>query len=77
LIGYDDIQLALYTSPPLTTIRIEKEWLGAQGVWQLLERIAHPEMPPRQTFIGVSLIERQSVKQSEKKHSSSFHTVAP
>lgn len=62
LIGYDDIQLATYTMPPLTTIKVEKEWLGAQGMWQLMERIAHPEMPPRRTIVGVSLVERQSVK---------------
>ncbi len=62
LIGYDDIQLAAYTMPPLTTMRVEKEWLGAHGMWHLMERIVHPDMPPRQTILGVSLVERQSVK---------------
>lgn len=61
VIGFDDIQLSLYTLPPLTTIRVEKEWMGAQGVWQLVERITHPDMPPRHTIMDVTLIERQSV----------------
>ena len=62
VIGFDDIQLALYTLPPLTTIRVEKEWLGAQGVWQLIERITHPDMPARRTIMNVRLVERQSVQ---------------
>lgn len=62
IIGFDDVQLSPYTTPPLTTIKVEKEWMGMQSVWQLIERITHPKMPARHLSIGVSLIERQSVK---------------
>lgn len=62
IIGFDDIQLAPYAISPLTTIRVEKEWMGAQGVWQLIERITHPDMPARRTIMNVKLIERQSVQ---------------
>ncbi len=61
IVSYDDITLAAHTAPPLTTIRIDKELLGAQGIWHLLERIEFPDMPLRQTRVAVRLIERASV----------------
>lgn len=61
IIGYDDIDMAARTIPTLTTIRTEKELLGKQGVWHLLERINDPELAPRRTLIDVKLIERESV----------------
>ncbi|HLG78185.1 MAG TPA: LacI family DNA-binding transcriptional regulator [Ktedonobacteraceae bacterium] len=62
IIGYDDIKGAAHTHPPLTTIKIDQELLGVQSVWLLLERIERPDMPPRQVRVGVSLVERGSVK---------------
>jgi len=61
VIGYDDVDWAAHAVPPLTTIRVDKELLGAQAVRMLLERIASPRMPVRQMRLAVSLIERQSV----------------
>ncbi len=46
----------------MTTIKIDQELLGVQSVWLLLERIERPDMPPRQVRVGVSLVERGSVK---------------
>lgn len=61
IVGYDDLAWAAHAAPPLTTVRVDKELLGAQGLRMLLERIEFPEMPPRQTRIAVSLRERASV----------------
>lgn len=62
VVGFDDIDLAAHTVPALTTIKVDKEALGAEGVRLLLERIAHSEMTPRRTTIAVSLVERASVR---------------
>lgn len=61
VIGFDDIAWASRSSPPLSTIHVDKEALGAQGVWHLLERIERPEMSFRQTRLAVTLVERASV----------------
>jgi LacI family transcriptional regulator len=65
LIGYDDIDLAAITAPPLTTVHVDKRQLGIQGVRQLLERLSSPEMPPLHTSIAVTIVERRSVQQKE------------
>jgi DNA-binding LacI/PurR family transcriptional regulator len=61
IIGFDDIDMATYTSPPLTTIKVDKELLGAEGVRLLIERIEQPEMTSRRTIISVKLVKRESV----------------
>lgn len=61
VIGYDDVDQAAHAIPPLTTIRVDKDLLGAQAVRMLLERIASPHMTLRQMRLTVSLVERQSV----------------
>jgi LacI family transcriptional regulator len=60
LIGYDDIATAAHTVPPLTTVAADKELLGAQAVWHLLERIKRPTMNGRDTRLSVRLVERSS-----------------
>ena len=62
LVGFDDTDMAAHAVPPLTTVRVDKELLGGEGVRLLLERIAHPEMSARRTTISVRLIERESVQ---------------
>lgn len=61
VVGYDDIDWAGHAVPPLTTVHVEKELLGAQAVWHLLERIERPGMPLRQTSLAVTLVDRRSV----------------
>ena len=45
VVGFDDIQLSRYVSPPLTTIRIEKSELMAQATQLLLKLIAGEDVP--------------------------------
>ncbi|HLZ64493.1 MAG TPA: LacI family DNA-binding transcriptional regulator [Ktedonosporobacter sp.] len=61
LIGYDDISLAAFAVPPLTTVRVECEELGMLAVRRLLERVANPHLSPIRVEIFSRLIERQSV----------------
>lgn len=60
IVGYDDIDMAAHSAPPLTTIDVDQELLGAQGVWHLLQRAEWPQMPRRDTTVAVSLLERGS-----------------
>jgi DNA-binding LacI/PurR family transcriptional regulator len=61
IIGYDDLSLAAFLSPPLTTIRIERQELGARAVRGLIERAANPSQTPIRVELATRLIERQSV----------------
>lgn len=61
IIGYDDLPLAAFLSPPLTTIHIERQELGARAVRGLVERAANPSQTPIRVELATRLIERQSV----------------
>lgn len=60
VVGYDDVAMAAYSVPPLTTIQVDKELLGMQAVWNVVERIHHPELAIRETRLRVRLVERGS-----------------
>lgn len=64
VISFDDLPVAPHTTPPLTTMKVDIELLGIEGVRSLLERIHHPEMTTRRTIISVQLVERESVPQA-------------
>ncbi len=61
VIGFDDTEVATKTQPPLTTMRVEKELMGALAVRQLYERALNTERPPITMMMGTKLIERDSV----------------
>ncbi|GLV54989.1 LacI family transcriptional regulator [Dictyobacter sp. S3.2.2.5] len=42
IIGFDGISIALYTTPPLTTIKVDREMLAAEAINLLLHNIDHP-----------------------------------
>jgi LacI family transcriptional regulator len=60
VIGYDDIPLASYTNPRLTTIAQPARELGYLAVARLLERLADPTLEARREILPVHLIERDS-----------------
>ncbi|HEY4432492.1 MAG TPA: LacI family DNA-binding transcriptional regulator [Paenibacillus sp.] len=45
IIGIDDIEMAAYANPPLTTVKIYTEQMGQSAVKMLLERIGGREVP--------------------------------
>ncbi|PWC09318.1 transcriptional regulator RbsR [Brenneria roseae subsp. americana] len=62
VIGYDDIELARYISPPLTTIHQPKDELGELAVDTLLYRLEHPDTEPNVLVLTPELMVRESVR---------------
>jgi LacI family transcriptional regulator len=60
LVGFDDIELASFLQPPLTTIRQPKQEMGRLAVEMLLARIRNHDLPINKVTLPVSLILRKS-----------------
>jgi DNA-binding LacI/PurR family transcriptional regulator len=60
VVGLDDIELASYTCPPLTTVRVPKDEMAALAVRTLVERVGRPDGPPINMVLPFALIERES-----------------
>jgi LacI family transcriptional regulator len=60
VIGFDDIPLASYFDPPLTTLRQPMEESGRQAARLLIETIQNLDRPPEQVLTHARLIERAS-----------------
>lgn len=62
VVGYDDIELSRYLTPPLTTIHQPQAELCRQAVDTLLERIQGADDAPRLITLEPTLIARESVR---------------
>jgi len=60
LVGFDDIPLAEFLDPPLTTIRVPAIEVGEAVGRALLDRLAG-DLEPRRTILPVELVVRSSV----------------
>ena len=67
--GYDDIELAAYVDPPLTTVRQSTDEMAERAVADLLERLGPGRGPARvevegapgeTTMVPVELVVRES-----------------
>ncbi len=58
--GFDDIPLASFTVPRLTTIAQPAEEVGRRAVRLLVNRLSAPETPSRHERLPVRLVERDS-----------------
>jgi LacI family transcriptional regulator len=63
LVGFDNIELASFTNPPLTTVAQPIHEAGQTAVNFLLERIRVPDQPFRRAILPTSLIVRNSSKE--------------
>ena len=63
IVGYDDIEIAHFTNPPLTTIAQPKKEIGAQAVTLLVDRISQKSRPPSRLVLAPKLIIRRSTKE--------------
>ena len=60
IVGFDDIELAAYTSPPLTTVAQPKDRIGALAVDMLLERVTGRRLATRKVVLQPELHVRAS-----------------
>jgi LacI family transcriptional regulator len=60
VVGFDDIELASYAIPSLSTICQPKVEMSSTVVKLLLERIANMKLTARRIVLPVSIIVRQS-----------------
>ncbi|MHC5253315.1 LacI family DNA-binding transcriptional regulator [Listeria kieliensis] len=70
VIGFDDIELAAFMTPPLTTIRQPIYEMGALAAKALLGKIEHPEEAMPNHLLKLDLIERSSTKRFDSGSSS-------
>lgn len=61
IVGFDDIDVAAKSTPPLTTMHVDREFMGALAVRRLYDRAVYPHSVPVKTYIGTRLVIRQSV----------------
>ena len=60
VVGFDDIELASYTTPPLTTVSQSASEVGRAAVELLLQRLADPARPPVRRTLETRLVVRAS-----------------
>jgi LacI family transcriptional regulator len=65
IIGFDDIRLAEFSNPPLTTIRQSKDRMGSLAADLLLGRLANGSRAVQQEIVEVQLVLRGSTAQLE------------
>lgn len=61
VIGFDNLSIAEESTPPLTTINVDKMLMGEMAVQQLINRSRHPEWTPVTILVRTDLVLRQSV----------------
>jgi len=61
IVGFDNIHTVQYTSPPLTTIHVDRSSLGKLATQLLFNRIEVPDRAIVKTIVGTKLVERESV----------------
>jgi len=66
LVGFDDVQLAPFIDPPLTTIRQDRVGLGLAAGRSLIEQIEHPDRALATLTLPVELIVRRSCGAGEE-----------
>ena len=62
LVGFDDREEALLMDPPLTTIRVPKEKIGAALMKLLIENLHEPALSFSKVALSTELVIRESVK---------------
>jgi len=60
VVGFDDIRLAAFFNPPLTTVAQPHRDMGRIAVALLAERICEPELPVRSPLLPTELVRRSS-----------------
>ncbi|MBO1085752.1 LacI family transcriptional regulator [Enterococcus mundtii] len=64
VIGFNDISVAKYVSPPLSTVKVYTEWMGELAVETLLQLIHSTAPVARKITIATELVLRESTKKA-------------
>ena len=67
LTGFADMPVASLMTPPLTTIRQERDKMGGAAFRRLLERIENPSLPANEIFFPAPLAVRESTARRKTK----------
>ena len=62
IVGFDDVEVAQYLTPGLTTIRQQISLKGLRAVELLLKHIENPALPKQEEILPLELIQRGSVR---------------
>lgn len=62
IIGFNDIPTSNYTIPPLTTLRVHKEFMGETSIKLLLERLEDQGLISKKKIVPTELVIRESSK---------------
>jgi LacI family transcriptional regulator len=62
IVGYNNVLLSAQLSPPLTTVSVPSELLGRRLGELLVARIDDPDLPPEETRLSATLVERASTR---------------
>ena len=66
VVGFDDLEAAALAHPPLTTIRQDRQELGALAATAAIELVERPDAPPRVTVVPVELVVRASSARGDR-----------
>jgi len=64
VVGFDDIAIAAYFDPPLTTMRQDFEALGRESIEYLVSRIGNPDVTIQQRVLYPELVIRKSTQEN-------------
>lgn len=62
IVGFDDLEIAQYLTPGLTTVKQQISLKGQKAVELLLKHIADQTLPKQEEILPLELVERGSVK---------------
>lgn len=62
IVGFDDVEVAQYLTPGLTTVRQQISQKGQRAVELLLKHIEDPTLPKQEEILPLQLITRGSVR---------------
>lgn len=60
--GFDDLPASQVISPTLTTVHVDKQYLGKTSVDRLYQKIINQDVNIQKILIATSVIERESIK---------------
>lgn len=64
LVGFNDVSVAKYVTPSLSTVKVHTEWMGEVALSVMGELLGEKAPVPRKIILGTSFIQRNSTKKN-------------